>query len=143
EPWRRLWAGEPVSWDGRWQVGGVLGPDPHRPGGPPLRVGGALPGSLERAGRHFDGWVPNGPDAKRWGQQWAEVQTVARNAGRDPGKLTGAMYMTAAVDDNKSRADAKLAASLEQYTGQPAAPMRARQQRYGGPIEGSEERLRY
>jgi alkanesulfonate monooxygenase SsuD/methylene tetrahydromethanopterin reductase-like flavin-dependent oxidoreductase (luciferase family) len=139
---RALWTGKPVSWDGRWQVDGVLGPTPHRPGGPPLWIAGALPASLERAGRHFDGWLPNGPDAKRWGQQWAEVQTVARNAGRDPGKLTGAMYLTAAVDDNTSRADAKLAAYLEQYYGQPAAQMRARQQCYGGPVAGFAEWLR-
>ena len=71
---RALWTGKPVSWDGRWKVEGALGPTPHRPGGPPWWIAGALPASLERAGRHFDGWIPNGPDAKRWGEQWAEIQ---------------------------------------------------------------------
>src|SRR5688572_18021148 len=33
---RALWTGKPVSWEGRWKVeAGVLGPTPHRPGGPP------------------------------------------------------------------------------------------------------------
>ncbi|MEA2808168.1 MAG: hypothetical protein QOJ17_2309, partial [Rhodospirillaceae bacterium] len=49
---RALWTGKPVDWDGRWKVErGVLGPVPHRPGGPPLWIGGSLPASLERAGK--------------------------------------------------------------------------------------------
>ena len=72
---RALWTGKPVSWDGRWKVEGVLGRRaPSRRAA--ARIAGALPASLERAGRHFDGWLPNGPDAKRWGQQWTEVQTL-------------------------------------------------------------------
>ena len=52
------------------------------------------------------------------------------------------MYLTAAIDENVSRADAKLASYLEQYYGQPAAQMRARQQCYGGPIGGFADWLR-
>ena len=34
---RALWRGEAMDWDGRWTVRqGVLGPTPHRPGGPPI-----------------------------------------------------------------------------------------------------------
>src|SRR5689334_5779901 len=34
---RALWAGKPVDWDGRWNMkNAVLGPTPHRPGGPPI-----------------------------------------------------------------------------------------------------------
>src|SRR6476659_5602288 len=66
---RELWSGEPVDWNGRWVVeNGVLGPTPHRPGGPPLWIAGSLPVSLERAGKHFDGWLPNDPDAATWGR---------------------------------------------------------------------------
>src|SRR5262245_31842378 len=61
---RELWTGKAVSWEGRWKVdGGVLGPTPHRPGGPPIWIAGSLPASLERAGKYFDGWLPNSPDA--------------------------------------------------------------------------------
>src|SRR6202040_1556718 len=36
---RALWTGKPVDWDGRWPVrNGVLGPTPHRPGGPPIWI---------------------------------------------------------------------------------------------------------
>ena len=34
---RALWTGKPVDWEGRWKLkAAVLGPTPHRPGGPPI-----------------------------------------------------------------------------------------------------------
>jgi alkanesulfonate monooxygenase SsuD/methylene tetrahydromethanopterin reductase-like flavin-dependent oxidoreductase (luciferase family) len=139
---RALWSGKPVDWDGLWKVqGGVLGPTPHRPGGPPLWIGGSHPASLERAGKHFDGWLPITPDAARWAEQWAEVQAAARNAGRDAGALAGGMYLTLAVDDDASRANERLNAYLERYYGQPAAAMRSRQACYAGGAAGLREWL--
>ena len=89
---RSLWSGKPVDWNGRWKVEhGILGPTPHRPGGPPIWIGGSLPASLERAGRYFDGWLPIAPDAAQWRGLWSEVKDIARAAGRDANKLTGAM----------------------------------------------------
>lgn len=134
---RALWSGKPVDWDGRWKVDrGVLAPTPYRPGGPPIWIGGSLPASLERAGRHFDGWLPIAPDAAEWGRQWQEIKTIAQQAGRDPRALTGAMYLTIAVDADAERANARLNAFLEHYYGQPAAAMRSRQAHYAGPGEG-------
>jgi alkanesulfonate monooxygenase SsuD/methylene tetrahydromethanopterin reductase-like flavin-dependent oxidoreductase (luciferase family) len=139
---RSLWSGKAVDWDGRWKVEkGVLGPSPHRPGGPPIWIGGSLPASLERAGRYFDGWLPIAPDAAQWGRQWKEVNDIARRAGRDPDKLTGAMYVTVALDENRDRANGRLNAYLEQYYSQPAAAMRARQACYTGSSEGLREWL--
>jgi probable F420-dependent oxidoreductase len=135
---RALWTGEPVDWDGRWRVeGGVLGPTPHRPGGPPIWGGGSVPAALKRAGRYFDGWFPTGPDAATFGTQWTEVQAIAREAGRDPGALTGAIYLTLAVDDNAAGAEARINGFLEDYYGQPAELLRRRQACYGGPAEGA------
>src|SRR5262245_25526092 len=106
---RELWTGKPVAWDGRWTVAkSVLGPVPHRPGGPPIWVAGAQPASLERAGKLFDGWLPNSPDSSLWGQRWGEVQAHARSAGRDPAALTGATYLTLAVDEDQGKADQRL-----------------------------------
>jgi len=139
---RSLWSGKPVDWDGRWKVEhGVLGPTPHRAGGPPIWIGGSLPASLERAGRHFDGWLPIAPDAAQWARQWKEIKDIASGAGRDPDKLTGAMYVTVALDENRDRANERLNAYLEQYYSQPAAAMRARQACYTGPSEGFAEWL--
>jgi alkanesulfonate monooxygenase SsuD/methylene tetrahydromethanopterin reductase-like flavin-dependent oxidoreductase (luciferase family) len=135
---RALWSGEPVDWDGRWKVvEGVLAPTPHRPGGPPIWGAGSLPASLERAGRIFDGWLPNGVDPAQWRQQWDEIKRVAREAGRDSGRLTGAMYLTLTIDEDAVRANERLDAYLEHYYGQPAATLRRRQSCYAGPAAGA------
>lgn len=139
---RALWTGEKVDWDGRWQVTqGALAPTPYRPGGPPLWIGGNLPASLERAGKWFDGWFPIAPDAATFARQWAEVKSIAQSAGRDAAALTGAMYLTLAVDDDASRAEARLNAFLERYYYQPAPVLRRRQATYAGPASGVAEWL--
>jgi probable F420-dependent oxidoreductase len=139
---RALWTGEPVDWDGRWPLsGGVLAPTPHRPGGPPIWIGGNLPASLQRVGKSFDGWFPNAPDPATFARQWQEVQAIARAAGRDPSRLSAAMYLTLAVDEHADRAAARMDAFLEGYYGQPAAILRRRQAVYAGPAEGAAEWL--
>jgi alkanesulfonate monooxygenase SsuD/methylene tetrahydromethanopterin reductase-like flavin-dependent oxidoreductase (luciferase family) len=139
---RALWSGEPVDWDGRWKVErGVIGPTPHRPGGPPIWIGGSLPASLERAGRHFDGWLPIAPDAAQWARQWSDVKAIARAAGRDPAALTGSMYLTISLDDDADRANQRLNDYLERYYGQPAEVTRRRQAAYAGPAAGLAEWL--
>jgi alkanesulfonate monooxygenase SsuD/methylene tetrahydromethanopterin reductase-like flavin-dependent oxidoreductase (luciferase family) len=134
---RALWNGEAVDWEGRWPVsGGVLAPVPHRPGGPPIWIGGNSPASLERVGKWFDGWFPNAPDAAEFATQRQEVQAIAHAAGRDPGRLSAAMYLTLTVDDDASRAAARMDAFLEGYYGAPAAALRRRQAVYSGPVAG-------
>ena len=105
----------------------LLGPTPHRPGGPPIWVAGAVAAARERTGRLYDGWFPNSPSVEEYPVQWAEVQAAARAAGRDPAALTGAMYLTLAIDDDAARADARLNAYLEQYYGMPPDVTRKRQ----------------
>ncbi len=134
---RALWTGKPVDWDGRWKVErGVLGPTPYRAGGPPIWIGGGVPAALERAGRHFDGWMPLSPDPEQWGRMWKEVKSIAAQAGRDPNALTGAMYLTVALDADAERADARLNDYLVRYYSRPAAAMRQIQAAYAGPAAG-------
>ena len=130
---RALWSGEPVTWDGLWKLDrATVGPTPHRKGGPLLWIAGTLPQSLERAGKVFDGWMPNEGDAEAWGRSWAEVQRIAREAGRDPSKLTGSMYLTLSLDDDVAAANARLDSYLESYYGAPAAALRRRQECFAG-----------
>jgi alkanesulfonate monooxygenase SsuD/methylene tetrahydromethanopterin reductase-like flavin-dependent oxidoreductase (luciferase family) len=139
---RALWTGQPVDWEGRWPVkGGVLAPTPYRAGGPPLWIGGNLPTSLERAGRFFDGWFPVAPAADAFGTGLAQVRSIAKAAGRDPLSVTGAMYMTIAIDENAGAADARLNSFLERYYLQPAAAIRSHQACYAGPLAGVAEYL--
>ncbi len=135
---RALWTGKPVDWDGRWKLrGSVLGPTPHRPGGPPIWVAGAVAAARERTGRLYDGWFPNSPGIAEFPGQWAEVQAAARAAGRDPAALTGAMYLTLAIDEDTTRANARLDDYLENYYGVPAGQTRKRQMSYAGPAAGA------
>src|SRR5437764_13173366 len=135
---RELWTGNPVSWNGRWVVeAATLGRGPDRPGGPPIWIGGMVRASLERVGRLYDGWFPNSPDPDRWRTQWDEIQAIAREAGRDPGQLTGAVYLTMTIDDDKARAEDRMNGFMQSYYGRPAAEMRARQATYAGPAEGA------
>jgi len=139
---RALWTGEPVDWQGRWTVKhGTLGPVPHRPGGPPIWIGGAAEASVERVGKYFDGWFPNGPEPAKVAEMWQRMQAVARENGRDPSAMTAATYLTIAIDDDAGRANRRIDAFLESYYGQPAALMRKRQPSYGGPLTGAKEWL--
>ena len=78
---KALWSGKPVTWprpgsEGRWTMtDAVLGPTPHRPGGPPIWFGGGLPAGRERTGRLYDGWFPNLPTPEEFPAQIAEVRT--------------------------------------------------------------------
>ncbi len=139
---RALWSGEAVDWDGRWQVeGGILGPTPHRAGGPPIWGGGSAPGPLRRAGRHLDGWFPSGPNAQVWGEQWREVLSHAREAGRDPDDLAGAIYLTLSLDEDQATADGRTDDYLQTYYNQPADMLRRIQANYAGPVAGLEAYL--
>ncbi len=140
---RALWTGKPVDWQGRWPVqGGVLGPTPYRAGGPPIWMAGSVRPALERAARHFDGWFANEADLGRWKQQWAEVQQILGEAGRDVGGFVAAIYVTLAIDEDAGRAGQRIDAFLERYYEQPAELMRRRQAVYGGPPDGAAEYLK-
>ena len=130
---RALWTGEPVTWEGRWRLDkATVGPTPHRPGGPPLWIAGALPPSLERAGKFFDGWLPNEGNAEAWGQNWNEVRRIAEGAGRDASKLTGSMYLTLSLDEDVGAATARLDRYLETYYNAPAVALKKRQECFAG-----------
>ncbi len=135
---RELWSGQPVTWNGRWVIdNATLGPVPYRAGGPPIWIGGMVKASLDRVGRLYDGWFPNSPDPERWRAQWTEILAIARAVGRDPARLTGAVYLTLAIDENAAQADERMNAFIESYYGRPAAEMRARQATYAGPAAGA------
>jgi alkanesulfonate monooxygenase SsuD/methylene tetrahydromethanopterin reductase-like flavin-dependent oxidoreductase (luciferase family) len=134
---RALWTGKSVEWDGRWLVqGGTLAPMPWQPNGPPIWGGGIERPSRVRAGRLFDGWMPIAPSAADWAEQWTEVEAAAREAGRDPAAVCGAMYLTLSVDEDTKRADGRLNEFLEYYYSQPAARIRSWQACYAGTASG-------
>ncbi|MEE8334115.1 MAG: LLM class flavin-dependent oxidoreductase [Alphaproteobacteria bacterium] len=139
---KALWTGEPVDWNGRWKVsGGVLGPVPHQPGGPPILIGGGSRRVRERAGRIFDGWLPISPNAVQWGEHWAEIREVAREAGRDPSTLTGAVCLNLSIDEDSKTADRQLDNYLAQYYGVTDGTHRQTHGSYAGPAAGAADWL--
>ncbi len=139
---KALWSGEPVDWDGRWHVEqGVLGPLPFQKGGPPIWGGGSAPAALARAGKYFDGWFPNGPDSQRWGEQWRQVQAIAREAGRDPASISPATYLTLAVDDDTAKADRRMDEFMLAYYGRRPDVGKKREVCFAGPANAAAEWL--
>lgn len=133
---QRLWSGERVSWDGRWQVDqGVLAPVPHTTSGPPIWLAAGADVGIERAARHYDGWFPIGPDVETFGRRHDLFVDAAQQAGRDPSSLTTAIYLTIAIDDDAEAANTAIDQYLHAYYGAPPSLMRSFQACCGGTLD--------
>ena len=96
------------------------GPRPHRPGGPPIWIGGGGPTAFREAAR-FDAWFPTGPSATFFAEHFPRIQAAARAAGRPADAVSGAAYVTLALDPDKAQAEQRLHQFLETYYAAPAA----------------------
>jgi alkanesulfonate monooxygenase SsuD/methylene tetrahydromethanopterin reductase-like flavin-dependent oxidoreductase (luciferase family) len=137
-----LWTRDGVSFSGKhFTLDNVtMEPKPHRPGGPPIWIGGSGPTALREAAR-FDAWFPTGPSVEFFAEHFPKIQAAARAAGRKPDAVTGAAYVTLAFDSNPAAAEQRLHSFLETYYSSPARTVMARQATYAGPIEGAAEWL--
>ena len=99
---RALWQRDDVSFAGKHFTldGATVEPKPHRPGGPPIWIGGNGPTALREAAR-FDAWFPTGPGVEFFAEKFPGVQAAARAAGRAPDAVTGAVYVTLALDPER------------------------------------------
>jgi alkanesulfonate monooxygenase SsuD/methylene tetrahydromethanopterin reductase-like flavin-dependent oxidoreductase (luciferase family) len=59
---------------------------------------------LRRVARFADGWMTNKLSPDEFRQQWARVAAMAREEGRDPGKIGSALYHNIHVDEDRGRA---------------------------------------
>ena len=106
---RALWSRDGVSFHGKhFTLDDVtMEPKPHRPGGPPIWIGGSGPTGLREAAR-FDGWFPTGPSVEFFAEHFPRIQAAAHEAGRAPDAVTGAAYVTLSLDANPAAAEARL-----------------------------------
>ncbi len=141
--WRGAETGSPVDWDGLWTMEQAdLAPRPYRAGGPPIWTGGSVDGALKRAGRYADGWFPSGAGGpKEWAEGWAAVQGHAEDAGRNPGDIVGAAYMTLSLGDDEKKAEAALHEYLASYYLAPGEKMAAQQYNFAGSHDAATEWL--
>lgn len=107
---RSLWSGAD---------GTQMYPLPGRAGGPPIWIGSEGPRSLERTGRIADGWFPISPTAEVFARGLAVVRESAEAAGRDPGEIAIANYVTVVLDGEPAKAQAALEEHIELYYGAP------------------------
>lgn len=132
-----LWSRDHVSFSGtHFTLEDVtMEPKPHRAGGPPIWIGGSGPTALREAA-NFDAWFPTGPHVEFFAEHFPRIQAAARAAGRAPDAVTGAVYVTVALDPDAAAAEQRLNGFLESYYAAPASALRARQACYAGPMEG-------
>src|SRR2546426_3012931 len=135
-----LWTRDGVSFSGKhFTLDNVtMEPKPHRPGGPPIWIGGSGPTALREAAR-FDAWFPTGPSVEFFAEHFPKIQAAARAAGRVPDAVMGAAYLTLALDANAAAAQTRMDRFLETYYAAPAKVIKARQAGYAGPVEGCVE----
>jgi probable F420-dependent oxidoreductase len=139
---RGLWARDHVSFTGKhFTLDDVtMEPKPHQPGGPPIWIGGSGPTALREAAR-FDAWFPTGPNVEFFAEHFPRVREAARAAGRGPDAVTGAAYVTLALDSSPAAAEQRLHSFIETYYAAPARVILARQAAYAGTTEGCVEWL--
>jgi alkanesulfonate monooxygenase SsuD/methylene tetrahydromethanopterin reductase-like flavin-dependent oxidoreductase (luciferase family) len=85
---RRVWSGEEFGY------AGGIGPEPARPGGPEIILGGSTEASFRRVARIADGWIMGGGPPDMFAQAAAGVDQAWQDAGRPgrPRKLTLAYF---------------------------------------------------
>ena len=85
--------------------------------------------------------VPDRPDVEFFAEKFPGIQAAARAAGRAPDAVTGAAYVTLALDPNRRRPRSASHAFLETLLLGARRAHQARQATYAGPIEGCVEWL--
>jgi alkanesulfonate monooxygenase SsuD/methylene tetrahydromethanopterin reductase-like flavin-dependent oxidoreductase (luciferase family) len=115
---KRIWSGEEFG------TAGGIGPEPVRPGGPELILGGGTEAAFRRVARFADGWIMGGGTPEMFAQGAAAVDKAWQDAGRPgrPRKLTLAYFALGA--EARAQADSYLRhyyAWLGDFAGQIAA----------------------
>ncbi len=145
ELWRRLWTSSgPTAFHGKVLHYDDLpeGLAPHRPGGPPVWLGGATPAALERTGRLYDGWLPYPPDVADYAPGLAAVRRSAADAGRAPAAVTPALYTTLLVAPDEAAGRAALDVYCRAAYGFPVEVVETIQTMVAGPVEHIAQVLR-
>lgn len=125
---KRLWTGDPVTFEGRfWQLEDVaMNPPPVQSPHPPLWIAGHHPNALRRSVRLGDGWI--GPGAGPVEEFAGEVAALRREldlAGRDHAGFTIAKRVYVAVEDRAEVARERLRQRFATYSRRPERALSA------------------
>lgn len=112
---RRLWSGEPVSYDGRY-FGAfrdvAMQPPARQPGGPPIWVGGRADAALARAGRLADGWMSYVVTPETYRASLDKIAAAADAAGRNIARFGTGHLLFARLEETYEKALDAAAATL-------------------------------
>ena len=109
-------------------------PKPHRPGGPPIWIGGSGPTALREAAR-FDAWFPTGPHVEFFAEQFPSSRRPPAPPGV-PRMPSPARPMSPSRSIPTPPPPSGASQLLETYYAAPARTIMARQATYAGPLEG-------
>ena len=112
---RRLWTEPAVTHEGRFfQCQEItVEPKPVRQGQIPMWIGGKAEASLRRAAAYGDGWLPTLLAPADYRTLWSTLGEYLQAAGREPGSVTGGLYIFAAIGRSQEAARAVLAPAIE------------------------------
>jgi alkanesulfonate monooxygenase SsuD/methylene tetrahydromethanopterin reductase-like flavin-dependent oxidoreductase (luciferase family) len=122
--WRKLWSGEPVTYEGSGfrLTGHTIGPLPWSDAGPPILMtagnrGEMIPAQIDRFGRLGDGIITTyltDDDCRRLRELGNEA--LARH-GRSLPRFPMSVYTTVRIEDDAARAESLTRDFLEKYYG--------------------------
>jgi alkanesulfonate monooxygenase SsuD/methylene tetrahydromethanopterin reductase-like flavin-dependent oxidoreductase (luciferase family) len=71
--------------------------------------------NLRRVARYADGWMTNKVSPGQFRSQWARIAALAREEGRDPGRLESALYHNININEDRTAALGEAKAFLDRY----------------------------
>lgn len=99
---KRLWTGEAVTYDGRFNTfeGISISPPPVQEPQPPIWIAGRQDAAARRAGRFGDGWLPYMYTPEQLHESLAKVRQFADEAGRDPDRIEAGVFIWSNVNED-------------------------------------------
>lgn len=115
---KRLWSEDNVTHKGRfYHIENVtIGPRPIQ-AAIPIWTGGSAEVSLKRAGTWADGFICGSSAIAEFSSVWDKIANYALAAGRNPDAIEKACLTFIAINDDKAKATASLAAYVSRYYG--------------------------
>ena len=125
--WRKLWSGEPVSYEGNGfkLTEHTIGPLPWNEAGPPLLVtagnrGEIIPAQIERVGKFGDGVITtyvNEDDIRQLRMVCAEAMAKHGRVKVNAPNFPMCVYTTIRLESDVAKAESMTSAFLEKYYG--------------------------
>ena len=86
---KTIWTTDPVEFHGKYTkiAKSYIGCKPVQKPHPPIYMAAYTSGAMQRTAREANGWFPAGIPISSIGRMFDGIQQMAKDAGRDPGKL--------------------------------------------------------